>query len=164
MAPSVNRVGQGYDVHRLVPGRRLVLAGRLIDSQRGLAGHSDADVVLHAVIDALLGAAGLDDIGQQFPDTDPAYKDCDSAALLRRTREMIEQLGYAVVNVDTTIIAEWPQLKNHKAAMRENLAQMLDLTIDAVGIKAKTNEGLGEIGAGQAIACHAIVALARNSR
>jgi len=153
------RVGQGYDVHRLAAGRPLVLAGVHIDYEMGLLGHSDGDVVLHAVIDALLGAAGLEDIGEQYPDTDPAYEGIDSAELLSLTRQKIAARGYAVVNVDATIIAERPKLGKHKPAMRGRLAQLLELETDAVSIKAKTNEGLGQIGKAQAIAAEAIVSL-----
>ena len=158
---QIVRIGQGYDVHRLTAGRRLVLAGVEIAGEIGLLGHSDADVVLHAVIDALLGAAGLGDIGEQFPDTDPAYKGADSAVLLAKAREMVERTGYAVVNVDATVVAERPRLVSHKAAMRQRLAELLGLGVDAVSIKAKTTEGLGEIGQGNAIACQAVASLGK---
>lgn len=156
---TIERVGHGYDLHRLSPGRRLVLAGVHVPWKKGLLGHSDADVVLHAVIDALLGAAGLGDIGQQFPDSDNTYKDIDSSVLMTRTMEKINQAGFAVVNVDVTIIAEQPKLGKYKDAMRKNLAQLVRTGSDVVSIKAKTNEGLGDIGKGQAIACMAIVGL-----
>lgn len=158
------RVGLGYDLHRVAPDRPLMLAGVKIPSPFGLDGHSDADVVIHAIIDAMLGAAGLDDIGQQFPDTDQAYKNIDSTTLLARTRELIADRGYAVANIDATIIAEQPKLKKHKPNMRQRIAQLLDLPQDAVAIKAKTNEGLGELGNSIAIACHAVVALADKER
>lgn len=158
---QIVRIGQGYDVHRLTAGRRLVLAGVEIAGEIGLSGHSDADVVLHAVIDALLGAAGLGDIGEQFPDTDPAYKGADSAVLLAKACEMVERTGYAVVNVDATVVAERPRLVSHKAAMRQRLAELLGLGVDAVSIKAKTNEGLGEIGQGNSIACQAVASLGK---
>ena len=154
------RVGQGYDLHRLVEGRKLILGGVEVSSKVGPAGHSDADVVLHAVIDALLGAAGLGDIGEHFPDTDPAYAGIDSGLLLARALDKVGQGGYRPVNVDVTIIAEKPKLKEYKPAMRQRLAKMLDLAEEAVNIKAKTNEGLGEIGKGEAIACMAVVGLA----
>ncbi len=154
------RVGQGYDLHRLVEGRKLILGGVEVASKVGPAGHSDADVVLHAVIDALLGAAGLGDIGEHFPDTDPAYAGIDSGLLLARALDKVGQGGYRPVNVDVTIIAEKPKLKEYKPAMRQRLAKMLDLAEEAVNIKAKTNEGLGEIGKGEAIACMAVVGLA----
>ncbi len=160
---SIDRIGQGYDLHRLGPGGRLILAGIQIPSDKGLIGHSDADVLFHAVIDALLGAAGLPDIGQQFPDTDPAYKGIDSGQLLQRTLALINEQGYTPVNVDATILAERPKLQDYKRKMRENLAKLLHLEVNAVNIKAKTNEGLGEIGCGQAIACQAVAALRRNS-
>ena len=160
---AIVRVGHGYDLHRCELGRKLILVGLEVPAPKGLAGHSDADVVLHAVIDALLGAAGLGDIGEQFPDTDPQYEGIDSAILLERTLENVHALGYAPANVDATIIAEAPKLQKHKPAMRRNLAQMLGLPIEAVSIKAKTNEGLGDIGAGRAVACHAIVGLAQRN-
>ncbi|OQA00900.1 MAG: 2-C-methyl-D-erythritol 2,4-cyclodiphosphate synthase [Planctomycetes bacterium ADurb.Bin412] len=159
---SIDRIGQGYDLHRLGPGGRLILAGIQIPSDKGLIGHSDADVLFHAVIDALLGAAGLPDIGQQFPDTDPAYKGIDSGQLLQRTLALINEQGYTPVNVDATILAERPKLQDYKRKMRENLAKLLHLDVNAVNIKAKTNEGLGEIGSGQAIACQAVAALRKN--
>jgi len=159
---SIDRIGQGYDLHRLGPGGRLILAGIQIPSDKGLIGHSDADVLFHAVIDALLGAAGLPDIGQQFPDTDPAYKGIDSGQLLQRTLALINEQGYTPVNVDATILAERPKLREYKPKMRENLAKLLHLDVNAVNIKAKTNEGLGEIGSGQAIACQAVAALRKN--
>ena len=157
---AIVRIGQGYDLHRLIKGRKMILAGVPIPFEIGPAGHSDADVVLHAVIDALLGAAGLDDIGRQFPDTDPAYKDADSAVLLTEVLKKVAAAGFAPVNVDTTIIAEKPKLADYTDTMRQKLARLLDIAPDAVGIKAKTNEGLGDIGSGCAIACHAIVSLA----
>ncbi len=160
---TIVRVGLGYDLHRLVNERKLILAGVEVPFNKGLFGQSDADVVLHAVIDALLGAAGLDDIGQQFPDTDPAYKGIDSSKLLQITMEKIAKLGYVPANVDVTIIAEKPRLADYKARMRQGLAKMLSLDNSAVSIKAKTNETLGEIGHGKAIACHAIAALARKT-
>ena len=156
---NIARIGQGYDLHRLASGRRLVLAGIEIAFEKGLTGHSDADVVLHAVIDAMLGAAGLGDIGEHFPDTDPAYKNIDSAQLLEQVRQEVERFGYAPVNVDLTIIAEKPKLQPYKSAMRQKLAELLKIDPDVVNVKAKTNEGVGEIGAGQAIACHAVVSL-----
>ncbi|MFC1783624.1 2-C-methyl-D-erythritol 2,4-cyclodiphosphate synthase [Planctomycetota bacterium] len=157
--PSCYRVGQGYDLHRLVEGRKLILGGVEIACDRGLIGHSDGDVVLHAVIDALLGGAGLGDIGEQFGDTDPAYKDVDSGVLLSEVLEKVRSAGFAPVNVDTTIIAEKPKLSDYKPALRRRLAQLLNLDESAVGVKAKTNEGLGEIGAGEAIACCAVTLL-----
>ena len=159
---TIVRVGQGYDLHRLEAGRKLILAGVAITWDKGLAGHSDGDVVLHAVIDGLFGAAGMGDIGEHFPDSDPAYKDIDSSELLGQTREMIEAAGYVAVNVDVTVIIEKPKLSDYKGKMRRNLAEMLGLETNAVSVKAKTNEGLGDVGQGKAIACQAIVSLAIN--
>ena len=152
-------MGQGYDLHRLAVGRKLMLAGVQVGFDKGLVGHSDADVVVHAVIDGLLGAAGLGDIGEHFPDSSPAYKDIDSGVLLGRAIEMVESAGFVPVNVDVTVIAEKPKLSGYKQSMCENLAQKLGLEIGAVNVKAKTNEGLGETGQGQAIACQAVVSL-----
>ena len=147
-----NRVGIGYDIHRLVPDRKLILAGVEIPCDMGLSGHSDADVVLHAVTDALLGAAGLGDIGEMFPDTDPTYKNADSAQLLTQALAQINAVGFTPVNLDTIIIAEKPKLTPYKPQMRRRLAQLLKLDETVVNLKAKTNEGLGEIGTGAAIA------------
>jgi len=155
----ISRVGLGYDLHRLVPDRKLILAGIQIPYEKGLAGHSDADVVLHAVIDAMLGAAGLEDIGQQFPDTDPAYKDIDSKDLLKITCEKVSRAGFTPVNLALTIIAESPKLKNYKPLMKNKLSELLGLPPHAVSVKAKTNETLGELGQGLAIACHAMISL-----
>lgn len=153
------RVGQGYDLHRLGPGNRLMLAGVDIPHDRSLVGHSDADVVLHAIIDALLGAACLPDIGEQFPDTDTAYKGIAGALLLTRTKDLVKDQGYLPVNIDVTIIAEKPKLSPYKLDMRKRIAYILDLDLSAVNVKAKTNEGIGDLGASQAIACHALVSL-----
>ena len=158
---AIVRVGQGYDLHRLGPGEKLVLAGVEIPHDRRLIGHSDADVVLHAIIDALLGAAGLPDIGEQFPDTDPAYKGIAGSLLLTRTRDVIKAQGYVPVNIDVTIIAEKPKLSPYKLDMRKSIAGILDLDPGAVNVKAKTNEGIGDLGTAQAIACHALVSLAK---
>jgi len=157
----ISRVGQGYDVHPLQAGGELVLAGVRIADDMHLAGHSDADVVIHAVIDALLGAAGLGDIGEHFPDSDPAYKGIAGSKLLARVLELVRREGFTPVNVDTTIIMERPRLSPFKMAMRQTLAKMLGLEVGAVSIKAKTNEALGDIGAGRAVACQAIVTLAQ---
>jgi 2-C-methyl-D-erythritol 2,4-cyclodiphosphate synthase len=150
------RVGIGHDTHRLAPGRPLILGGVLIDHPRGLVGHSDADVVLHAVTDALLGAAGLGDIGDAFPDTDPANKDADSRVFVKAALERLSQAGYRVVNVDATIFAQEPQLGPVKGRIRQRLAELLSLPGDAVNIKAKTGETVGHIGRAEAIACQAI--------
>jgi 2-C-methyl-D-erythritol 2,4-cyclodiphosphate synthase len=151
------RVGIGHDTHRLGPDRPLILGGLRVPHARGLIGHSDADVVLHALTDALLGAAGLGDIGDAYPDTDPKYRDCDSALFVRETLERLNQKGYRVVNVDVTIFAQEPKLGPIKAAIREHLAAMLGLALDAVNVKAKTGEQVGSIGRGEAIGCQVAV-------
>jgi 2-C-methyl-D-erythritol 4-phosphate cytidylyltransferase/2-C-methyl-D-erythritol 2,4-cyclodiphosphate synthase len=150
------RAGLGYDLHRLVEGRPLILGGVVIPFDRGLAGHSDADAVCHAITDAILGAAGAGDIGRHFPDTDPRWKGASSLDLLRRAVEIVRGQGLAVGNVDATVILERPKLAPHVDAMRATLAEVLGVTIDRVSIKGKTNEGIGEIGRGEAIAVHAI--------
>lgn len=157
------RVGIGYDIHRLVPERKLILAGIEIPCELGLSGHSDADVVLHAVTDALLGASALGDIGEMFPDTDPAYKDADSAKLLTQALTQVHTAGFTPVNLDTIIIAEKPKLTPYKTRMRRHLAQLLNLDETAVNLKAKTNEGMGDIGNGDAIAAQAVVLLTKNN-
>jgi 2-C-methyl-D-erythritol 4-phosphate cytidylyltransferase/2-C-methyl-D-erythritol 2,4-cyclodiphosphate synthase len=155
------RAGIGYDLHRLVEGRPLVLGGVTIPFERGLAGHSDADAVCHAVADAILGAAGAGDIGRHFPDTDPQWKGASSVDLLRRAVAVVRDLGLAVGNVDVTVILERPKLAPHVDAMRAKLADALAVPIDRVSVKGKTNEGVGELGRGEAIAVHA-VALVRS--
>lgn len=155
------RVGTGYDLHRLVPERPLILGGVKVPFERGLAGHSDADVLAHAVTDALLGAAALGNIGTLFPDTDPAYKDADSLALLRRAHERVRAAGYEVVNIDATIVAQAPKLNPHTAAMRGNLAAALDLPLDRISVKPKTNEGVGPEGRGEAISAQAVALIER---
>ncbi len=153
------RVGSGHDSHRLVTGRPLILGGVRIEYAKGLAGHSDADAVLHAVTDALLGAAGLGDIGDAFPDTDPQWKDADSAMILLDSLVRIRDLGWRPVNLDITIFAQEPKLGPVKQAIRENVARLVELPADAVNVKAKTGERVGHIGRGEAIACHAVVLL-----
>ncbi|WP_342129374.1 2-C-methyl-D-erythritol 2,4-cyclodiphosphate synthase [Hydrogenophaga sp. OTU3427] len=153
------RVGEGWDVHALVPGRRLVLGGVEIPHSAGLLGHSDADALLHAITDALLGAAGLGDIGSHFPDTDPRFKGADSAVLLAEALRAVQAAGWQVVNVDSTVIAQAPRLAPHRAAMRERVAQVLGLAPDCVNIKAKTAEKLGPVGQGLAIEARAVVLL-----
>jgi 2-C-methyl-D-erythritol 2,4-cyclodiphosphate synthase len=153
------RIGIGHDTHRLAPGRPLILGGVRIDHPRGLLGHSDADVVLHAVTDALLGAAGLGDIGDAFPDTDPANKDAHSKIFLSAALTRLNQAGWRVVNVDATIFAQEPKLGPVKATIRQNLAKLLGLPLDAVNVKAKTGELVGHIGRAEAIACQAAVLL-----
>lgn len=150
------RVGVGYDLHRLVEGRPLILAGLTIPCEKGLAGHSDADAVCHAVTDALLGATGLGDIGRHFPDTDAAWKDADSMVLLARIVELISARGFVIGNVDVTVVAERPKLAPHADAMRANLARLLGIDVSRVGLKGKTNEKTGAVGAGEAIAVHAV--------
>lgn len=154
------RIGQGFDAHALVAGRRLVIGGVEIAHERGLAGHSDADVLIHAVCDALLGAAGLGDIGTHFPDTDARYRDADSRKLLREVAALLHGRGLRVVNVDATVIAQAPRLSPYVARMRENLAADLDIAPEAVSIKAKTTERLGFVGRGEGIAAEAVALLA----
>jgi len=153
------RIGSGHDTHRLEPGYPLILGGVRIEHPRGLAGHSDADVVLHALTDALLGAAGLGDIGDAYPDTDPAYRGQDSAFFVTDTLTRLRQRGLAVVNVDVTIFAQEPKLGPVKASIRSNLAKLLSVPEDRVNVKAKTGERVGHIGRAEAIACQAVVLL-----
>ena len=155
------RVGIGHDTHRLVAGRPLILGGVRLEHPRGLAGHSDADVVLHAVTDALLGAAGLGDIGDAYPDTDPAWKDADSAFFLRETLKRLEKAGWRPVNLDVIVFAQEPKLGPVKADIRRHLAELLGLEPGAVNVKAKTGEGVGAIGRAEAIGCQAVVLLDR---
>ncbi len=150
------RVGQGFDVHRLVAGRRLVIGGVEIPHDKGLLGHSDADVLLHAICDALLGAAGLGDIGRHFSDRDPRYKDADSRGLLREVARMLREAGWRVANVDATVIAEAPRIAPHAPAMVANIAADLAIPASAVNVKAKTSEGLGHLGRGEGIAAQAV--------
>ncbi len=155
------RVGIGHDTHRLVEGRPLILGGVRVEHPRGLAGHSDADVVLHALTDALLGAAGLGDIGDAYPDTDPAYRDCDSSFFLGETLAKLHRIGWHVVNVDVIIFAQEPKLGPVKAEIRHNLAGLLRLDLDVVNVKAKTGEKVGAIGRAEAIACQVVVLIDR---
>ena len=150
------RIGQGFDAHALVSGRKLIIGGVHVPYEKGLAGHSDADVLIHAVCDALLGAAGLGDIGQHFPDSDARYQGIDSRKLLREVARLINGRGLEVVNVDATVIAQAPRLSPHVAAMRANLASDLGVAADAVNIKSKTTEKLGFVGRGEGIAAEAI--------
>jgi 2-C-methyl-D-erythritol 2,4-cyclodiphosphate synthase len=154
-------VGIGHDTHRLAEGRPLILGGVHVEHARGLMGHSDADVVLHAITDALLGAAGLGDIGDAFPDSDPAYKDADSRLFLEATIKRLNQGGWHVVNVDVIIFAQEPQLGSVKGRIRQRLAELLDLPNDAVNVKAKTGEKVGHIGRAEAIGCQAAVLIDR---
>ncbi|WJF89020.1 2-C-methyl-D-erythritol 2,4-cyclodiphosphate synthase [Paraburkholderia bonniea] len=153
------RVGQGYDVHALVPGRPLVLGGVMVPYERGLLGHSDADALLHALTDALFGAAALGDIGRHFPDTDPHFAGADSRALLRECAVRLQKAGFTIVNVDTTVITQAPKLAPHIDAMRANIAADLKLPLERVNVKAKTNEKLGYLGRGEAIEAQAIALL-----
>ena len=156
------RIGHGYDVHRLVEGRKLILGGVEIEYDHGLLGHSDADVLTHAVMDALLGAAGLWDIGHAFPDTDPAYKGISSLLLLERVVEMLKEKGYRVGNVDATVLAQRPRLAPHIPEMRRNLAAVMGVSADRVNVKATTEEGLGFTGTGAGMAAHAVALLEEN--
>jgi 2-C-methyl-D-erythritol 4-phosphate cytidylyltransferase / 2-C-methyl-D-erythritol 2,4-cyclodiphosphate synthase len=155
------RIGTGYDLHRLAAGRPLILAGVHVPFERGLQGHSDADIVCHAVTDAILGAAALGDIGLMFPDTDPQWKDADSLVLLRAAAELVRDAGFTVSNVDVTVIAERPKLRPHIDEMRANLARVLQIEISAVSVKGKTNETVDATGRGEAMACHAVALLTR---
>ncbi len=155
------RIGQGYDIHELVPERPLIIGGVRIPYERGLLGHSDADVLLHAVIDALLGAAALGDIGRHFPDTDPQFAGADSRTLLRETLNRVQAAGYTVVNLDSTVIAQAPRLTPHIDMMCANLAADLEVPLDCVNVKAKTNEKLGFLGRGEGISAEAVVLLRR---
>ena len=153
------RIGHGYDVHRLTEGRRLILGGVEVPYEKGLLGHSDADVLTHAVMDALLGAAALGDIGKLFPDTDAAYAGISSILLLERVAERLREAGYAVVNLDATVLAQAPKLAPYRERMRENLAHVLALDASRVSVKATTEEGLGFTGEGLGIAAHAVALL-----
>jgi 2-C-methyl-D-erythritol 2,4-cyclodiphosphate synthase len=155
------RIGQGYDVHALVPGRPLIIGGVTVPYERGLLGHSDADVLLHAITDALFGAAALGDIGRHFPDTDTRFAGANSRVLLRECAARIAQAGFAIQNVDSTVIAQAPKLAPHVDAMRANLAEDLLLPLERVNVKAKTNEKLGYLGRGEGIEAQAAVLLMR---
>ena len=156
------RVGQGCDIHVLIPGRKLIIGGVDIPHERGLLGHSDADVLVHAVIDALLGAAALGDIGRHFPDTDPRYAGADSRVLLRATRELLAAQGWRIVNIDSTISAQRPKMAPHIPQMTANLADDLGLPADCVGVKAKTAERLGFVGREEGIATAAVALIERD--
>ena len=153
------RVGTGFDVHRFVPGRPLMLGGVAIPHAEGLLGHSDGDALLHALADALLGAAALGDLGRHFPDTDPRYAGADSRELLQHAARLVREKGWVPVNVDSTVIAERPRLGPHVPAMRAEIARLLELPEDSVSVKAKTHEGVDGLGRGEAIAVHAVVLL-----
>lgn len=153
------RIGYGYDVHRLVSGRPLILGGITIPFEKGLDGHSDADVLLHAISDALLGAAALGDIGLHFPDTDPAFKGADSIVLLQETLRLVRKAGYEPVNIDATVAAQAPKLRPHIDAMRSRIAEAASMTLDTVSVKATTTERLGFVGTGEGMAAHAVCLL-----
>ena len=153
------RIGQGYDVHRLTQGRLLILGGVTIPYEKGLLGHSDADVLTHAIMDALLGAAALGDIGQHFPDTDPAYEGISSIRLLEKVGELLEERGYVIENIDATVIAQRPKLAAYRPQMAGNIAKALHLDVSRVSIKATTEEGLGFTGTGEGISSQAITLL-----
>ena len=150
------RIGEGYDVHRLTEGRRLILGGVDIPYEKGLLGHSDADVLVHAIMDALLGAAALGDIGKLFPDNDPAYSGADSLKLLERVSDVLSTKGYYIVNVDSTVVAQAPKLAPHIAKMRENIAAAAGMSVDDISVKATTEEKLGFTGSGEGIAARAV--------
>lgn len=155
------RIGQGWDVHRIVAGRPMILGGVVIPSEFGLEGHSDADILSHAITDALLGALALGDIGMHFPDTDPRWKDGDSLMFLRHAHQLVAAQGYRIANVDSTVILERPKLKDHRAAIREKLAQTLELAAEQVSVKFKTAERLGPVGEGLSAEAQAVVLLSR---
>jgi 2-C-methyl-D-erythritol 2,4-cyclodiphosphate synthase len=155
------RIGQGWDVHHLVSGRPLILGGVAIPSDLGLEGHSDADILSHAITDALLGALAVGDIGMHFPDTDPRWKDGDSLLFLRHARELVAAQGYQIANVDSTILLERPKLKEYRPAIRAKLAETLRLQVDQVSVKFKTSEGLGPVGEGLSAEAQAVVLLWR---
>ncbi len=155
------RVGMGYDVHRLVEGRKLILGGVDIPYEKGLLGHSDADVMLHAVMDALLGAAALGDIGKHFPDTDPEFQGVSSLLLLQKVGQLLEEKGYIIENIDATIIAQRPKMAPHIPQMRRNMAEVLHIDVDQINVKATTEEGLGFTGSGEGISSQAICCLQR---
>jgi len=155
------RTGLGWDVHRLMPGRPLILGGVTVPSEFGLEGHSDADVLAHAITDAILGAAALGDIGMHFPDSDPRWKGCDSLVFLRHARELAEARGYRIVNVDSTIILERPKLKDYRQAIRDRIAGTLGVDADRVSVKFKTAEKVGPVGEGRSAEAQAVVTLER---
>ena len=153
------RIGHGYDVHKLVENRKLILGGVDIPYEKGLLGHSDADVLLHAISDSLLGALALGDIGKLFPDNDPQYKGADSLVLLQRVYEAVKEKGYEITNIDATVLAQRPKLRPYIDTMRENIAKALDVDVDLISVKATPEEGLGFTGKGEGIAAHCICLL-----
>jgi len=158
------RVGLGSEIHRLAPNRPLILGGVTIEFDRGLLGHSDADILLHAITDAILGAAGLGDIGDAFPDTDPAYAGIDSAILLQRALERVQSSGWRLVNLDCTVFAQRPKLAPYKSAIRQHLAELLGLEVEAINVKAKTGEHVGPIGREEAMSANAVVLLEKTDQ
>ncbi|EKE02476.1 MAG: 2-C-methyl-D-erythritol 2,4-cyclodiphosphate synthase [uncultured bacterium] len=156
------RVGNGYDIHRLAEGRRLILGGVEIPHHNGLLGHSDADVLTHAIMDAMLGALSLGDIGRYFPPSDPVYKDIDSLELLKKVKHLIEAENYKIVNIDTVVQAERPKLSGYIFLIKEKLAEVLEIETSQVSVKATTMEGLGPVGEGKAIAAHSVILLEKN--
>lgn len=156
------RIGQGYDLHRLVPERDLIIGGVKIPHDKGLLGHSDADVLCHAIIDALFGAVAAGDIGRHFPDTDPAFKGADSIKLLQEAGKILTEKGFKIVNIDSTIIIQKPKMAPHTDKMRENIAQTLNIRTDEVSVKAKTNEGMDSTGKEEAVQAFAVVLVEKN--
>ena len=157
------RIGEGWDIHALVEGRKLILGGVEIPHSKGLLGHSDADALLHAIADAILGAAALGDIGSHFPDTDAQFKGADSAVLLREVARLVRAKGFEIGNVDSTVVAQAPKLAPHIGAMRHSIAQALAVSIDQVNVKAKTAEKMGPVGEGRAMEARAVVLLVKNA-
>lgn len=157
------RIGHGYDVHKLVENRKLILGGVDIPFEKGLLGHSDADVLLHAISDSLLGALALGDIGKLFPDNDPQYEGADSLVLLQRVYEAVKEKGYEITNIDATVLAQRPKLRPYIDTMRENIAKALDVDVNRISVKATTEEGLGFTGKGEGIAAHCICLLNENN-
>lgn len=155
------RIGHGYDVHKLVEGRRLILGGVDIPYEKGLLGHSDADVLLHAISDSLLGAAAMGDIGKLFPDNDPAFEGADSLMLLKEVYNRVQEKGYKLLNLDATVLAQRPKLRGHIDTMRENIAAALDVDADCISVKATTEEGLGFTGEGKGIAAHCVCLISK---
>jgi 2-C-methyl-D-erythritol 2,4-cyclodiphosphate synthase len=155
------RIGHGYDVHRLVEGRKLIIGGVEIPFEKGLLGHSDADVLVHAIMDSMLGALALGDIGKLFPDTDPTYSGADSLVLLSKVCEVISERGYTIGNVDSTILCQRPKLAPHIVSMRENIAKVCHVDVDAISVKATTEEKLGFTGTGDGISAHAVCLLVK---
>ncbi len=158
------RIGTGYDVHRLISGRKLILGGVTIPFEKGLLGHSDADVLVHSICDALLGAAGLEDIGLHFPDTDPKFKDISSIKLLEETYKMVTQKGFNLVNIDTTVFAQEPKISPFRKKMQQNISRAMDVRLNCINIKATTTEGLGIFGRGEGIGAMSVVLIEPNRK